>query len=747
MILRLLVGRLWLLAVFLLLLGLSPITNLLAHGIRPALLQITERNPGLFDVTWKVPARGNRVLGLKPVFPPGFNPVAPPSSHTIPGAWVEYTTYNSDGRSLAGETISIEGLSATLTEALLRVRLIDGSTYSTILRPSAPSFTFPAPKEEHPVKVILQNVRRALGHLAGGVNHSLLILVLVLLAGGAQALKVLIAFVLGHGASLVIADLGILGFPPALAEVLCAVAVIVVARSVVLGRRDLMPFMAPVFLVGLFHGLGYARVLAEAGTTKPGLLQALFAFNLGLDLGQILMTVLVVCAVMAARRLKGFEKTRTFAAYAVGISAAAIGIGTFMGAIGPSQGDQRSQASRVSVSGLESPMGPRGAAPSVPGSRTQPLPQLKDPLAVFLVIEPYEVRLEALLRARDLDGLSQLKPIEGQMIQPDAQEPLIRDLLTLVGNHVSVIINGKKASPALQRGEFVTVGSYGILTRKQQVPEQVDKALIGMTFVYETDRLPREVFLDWGLFLPGAKQVTVTMTDPFGGRQTVLTPAATMLRWQNRLTGFKVPVIKSVPVLLPRVPAISLALLLVSLTAFVIGARRGHSWTLKGLGITCIALAIVVYPFVRTPLELPGSRAFKPTHEEATDILHGLLANVYRSFDLRNEDAVYDRLALTVSGDQLTNIYLQSRRAMELEDRGGARGKVDDVDVGEVQDVKREADGTFSVDANWTVSGSVSHFGHTHYRKNRYHAVVNIVPEGDAWKIRSLTLLDERRLL
>ncbi len=75
------------------------------------------------------------------------------------------------------------------------------------------------------------------------------------------------------------------------------------------------------------------------------------------------------------------------------------------------------------------------------------------------------------------------------------------------------------------------------------------------------------------------------------------------------------------------------------------------------------------------------------------------------------------------------------------------RGKVDEVDVGKVRDVKREADGIFSVDANWTVSGSVSPFGHSHYRRNRYHAVVNIVPEGDAWKIRKFTLLDERRLL
>ena len=356
MILRLL-GRRWLLAAFLLLFGLCPMTNLHADAIRPALLHITERSPGLFDVTWKVPTRGNRVLGLKPVYPQGFKPVASPASNTIPGAWVQYTTYKSDGQSLAGETISIEGLSTTLTETLLRIRLIDGTSYSEILRPSSPTFTFPAPKEEHPVKVVLQNLRFALGHLGAGVSHSLLILVLVLLAGGVQSIKLLIAFVLGHGASLVVADMGIVGFSPALAEVLCAVAVIVVARSVVLGHLDLMPFMAPVFLVGLFHGLGYARVLVDAGATKPGLLQALFAFNLGLDLGQILLAVLVAFAVMAVRRLKIFEKTRTFAACAAGIAAAAIGFGTFMEAIGPGQGDQISRASLARASGLESAMG------------------------------------------------------------------------------------------------------------------------------------------------------------------------------------------------------------------------------------------------------------------------------------------------------------------------------------------------------------------------------------------------------
>ena len=114
---------------------------------------------------------------------------------------------------------------------------------------------------------------------------------------------------------------------------------------------------------------------------------------------------------------------------------------------------------------------------------------------------------------------------------------------------------------------------------------------------------------------------------------------------------------------------------------------------------------------------------------------------------LRDEETVYDRLALTIRGDQLTDIYLERRSALEMEDRGGARGKADDLSVEDVREVTKEEDGSFAVDADWTVSGSVTHFGHTHYRRNRYHAIVSIFPDGDTWKIGGISLIDERRLL
>lgn len=734
--------RLWLLAALLLLAGFSPTRHVYAHGIRPALLNIIEREPGWFDVTFKVPMRSGTLLDLKPELPPNLVLLDTPSSHNVPGATVQYSTYQNEGGSLAGETITIDGLTATLTDALLRIKLIDGGTHSALLSPSSPSFTIPRLEPQSPWEIIAQNMGRSLKHLSGGVNHSMLVLAVVLLAGGTGAFKLLIAFLLGHAASLVLADLGIMGFPPLIGEVLCMVVILLAARGIVSGCRDPLAFAAPFFLAGVFHGLGNTRILAEAGIPQSSLVQALFAFNLGLDLEQIAMVAVITLVVMAARRLRGFEKTRTVAAYAVGIAAVVIGIGMFMEAIGSDWGVSKSEASRP-----QPVISPLSVPAPLTGNRSRPLPQLQDPVETFLTIEPYEVRLEVLLQVKELNRLNRLTPIEGQMVEPDAQEPLIQELLALIGERSGVVIDGKERVPALKRGEFVMRGSYGILTRKQKIPESVSEALIGVTFVYGIDQLPREVILNWDLFFPPAGEVTVTSTDPFEGKQSVLTTSSSSLRWENRYAQFKVPVIKPIPVSPLRVPVLSVVLLLAFIMVVVIGARRGRSLILRGVGTTCIALAIVAYPFVRTPFELTGSRAFTPTGEEAGNILQGLLVNVYRSFDIRDEETVYDRLALTISGDQLTDIYLESRRALEMEDRGGARGKADDVSVEDVRGVTKQADGSFAVDADWTVSGSVTHFGHTHYRRNRYHAIVSIFPDGDVWKIGGISLIDERRLL
>ncbi len=120
---------------------------------------------------------------------------------------------------------------------------------------------------------------------------------------------------------------------------------------------------------------------------------------------------------------------------------------------------------------------------------------------------------------------------------------------------------------------------------------------------------------------------------------------------------------------------------------------------------------------------------------------------MYRAFDVRDESRVYDRLALSVTGDQLTRIYLEQRKSLEFENRGGARANVAEVNILSISNVNKSKHDEFIADAVWTVSGSVSHFGHTHYRQNKNHALVTFVAVDRFWKIKYIELIDEERLL
>ena len=108
---------------------------------------------------------------------------------------------------------------------------------------------------------------------------------------------------------------------------------------------------------------------------------------------------------------------------------------------------------------------------------------------------------------------------------------------------------------------------------------------------------------------------------------------------------------------------------------------------------------------------------------------------------------MYDKLALTISGDLLTDIYLQNRKSLAIQKAGGAQAKVNAV---ELLDVKVESVPerplVFALQAQWTASGSVGHWGHVHTRTNRYEAIVTVEPVAGAWKITGLELLDEQRI-
>jgi hydrogenase/urease accessory protein HupE len=303
-----------------------------AHEIRPALLDVTETSSGLIDVTWKVPMRGDQVLGLQPVFPARLTQVTEPSSWVIPGAHVQRFTLRSDGGSLVGEEISIDGLSATRTDVLLRLELADGSSHSAILRPSSPSFRIP----ERPTKgeVAWSYSRMGFNHILEGYDHLLFLFAMLLLVSGFwKLLKTITAFTVAHSVTLALATLGVVNVPAAPTEAIISLSIVFLANEIVrtqAGETSLTeryPW-AVAFVFGLFHGLGFAGALSEVGVPQHEVPLALLMFNIGVESGQIVFVSIVACLLGLLRRLRMVARhsprriSWTVPAYAIGCVAA-----------------------------------------------------------------------------------------------------------------------------------------------------------------------------------------------------------------------------------------------------------------------------------------------------------------------------------------------------------------------------------------------------------------------------------------
>jgi hypothetical protein len=137
-------------------------------------------------------------------------------------------------------------------------------------------------------------------------------------------------------------------------------------------------------------------------------------------------------------------------------------------------------------------------------------------------------------------------------------------------------------------------------------------------------------------------------------------------------------------------------------------------------------------------------RALAPPSAATEKVVIDLLRNVYQAFDYREENAIYDTLERSVSGDLLTDIYLETRRSLELTNQGGARAKVKSVELQEI--AIHPGAGGFRADVTWNVNGSVGHWGHVHTRSNQYQAELTIKVIDQRWKLTQMNVLQEQRL-
>lgn len=276
-----------------------------AHEIRPAYLQIDETGPSRYTVIWRLPILSGMRLPVALRFPEGVRDVTAPAERYFPDSLVETRVVETVDGSLAGKRVEFVGLQATITDVLVRVRLLNGSVSTTMIHPAQPWVDVATRAGR--LYVVGTFLIHGIEHILFGYDHLLFVLALMLIARDWRALLLTVtAFTAAHSITLTLATLGFINVPGPPVEAAIAFSILLLACEIIRiqnGHPSLTakrPWMVA-FAFGLLHGLGFAGALADLALPASDIPLALLFFNVGVEIGQLLFIAALIVAVRLAR--------------------------------------------------------------------------------------------------------------------------------------------------------------------------------------------------------------------------------------------------------------------------------------------------------------------------------------------------------------------------------------------------------------------------------------------------------------
>ncbi len=333
----------------------------------------------------------------------------------------------------------------------------------------------------------------------------------------------------------------------------------------------------------------------------------------------------------------------------------------------------------------------------------------------FLYIEPYEVRHEILARVKDLAAWIDLGLRGDEFIEADENDLLKKRVGEFFLKRDKTLIDGRQLRPILDRVSFVKYSTTAstFVVQPEQLP--INTAMVGVIITYLTQGLPQEVTNQWNLWSDHIQKVPTNAIDPAGGLPSYVTPDDNVLTWTNFLKKYVPPTVAKIEVdeslTTIKIPLASVLCLLAILPlGLQIKKRKKTIRTVGlylGLAVLFITGSILLYPFLKVAVAKPAVLAPQMADDNAVTVLNSLLKNIYRSFDFREEEDVYDRLATSVQGNLFSEIYLQNRKSMVVTQAGGARARVKEVKILDV-DVNNPDDNPLGT----LVSRQVDRHGH-----------------------------------
>lgn len=301
---------------------------LYADELRPAYIELNQTSANDWDILWKASAQ-SPLAEAQVILPKNCKSSRDPQKRFDQNNVITRFAMRCDGE-IFGQSIGLNGLQFSNSDALVRIADLNDVFQTIRLTPNEYSALIQQPQKD----TIIANVASAytiLGfeHILEGYDHLLFVLALVLLIPSLRLIiGTITAFTVAHSITLIGTTLGYLSLPSQPVETVIALSIIFLALEVVqaingkngevrLSQR--YPWLVA-FLFGLLHGFGFAGALAEIGLPQNDVPLALLTFNLGVELGQLLIVAIALALLRIIRHFKPntIKPIKLMLSYAIG---------------------------------------------------------------------------------------------------------------------------------------------------------------------------------------------------------------------------------------------------------------------------------------------------------------------------------------------------------------------------------------------------------------------------------------------
>jgi hydrogenase/urease accessory protein HupE len=208
-------------------------------------------------------------------------------------------------------------------QTFLNIYEDDALIAQAILDRGRREFEFFSGSRQGTFAVVRRFLPAGIRHILIGPDHLLFLVGLLLLGGSIRQLAVIVtAFTIAHSITLSLAVLDLVNPPARVIEPAIALSIVYVGADNLLMRdgRDVRAWIALAF--GLIHGFGFASVLREMDLPARALGWSLAAFNVGVEMGQLLVVATVASAFAALRSHSEIAGRRLAFAGSVAVTAA-----------------------------------------------------------------------------------------------------------------------------------------------------------------------------------------------------------------------------------------------------------------------------------------------------------------------------------------------------------------------------------------------------------------------------------------